>query len=307
MRALILGANGLVGRELRHQLQAILPDWSAEALPWTHERLDICSGDAVHEAVGRHRPDIVVNAAISWPGEGSEEEMWAVNAAGAANVARSCAELGVPLLHLSDGKIYGGLSRQVSYCESDPPRPTSQYTQTKVAAEHAVLRAADAAAATAWKTGFKYWIIRTASLFSTQVSTDLSVTARRISELKEVIASPDISVQPTDVSELVTHLVWLLRNSRRVASGIYHIASSQAISEQQLFVKLADLVGSGDGQIKTVTYEEKCRRRNVVRGAMPRWHVLDCRRWKKICPLPLPDWRPPLQTLLKRLPEVASV
>ncbi len=294
-RLLVLGSTGLVGTELLQRLQ--LP---MQGMPWTRERLDITSAEHVQETILKHRPDVVINATAVWKDSDHGNLLWQVNADGAANVARACAMAGVPLLHLSDARIYGGCHRRVAYQEDDTPRATCHYSQSKLAAEHAVLRAADAAKADAWRSGFRFWIVRTAPLFSLEFTTPLATTAKRIAMQKQVAGCLEVCWQPTAVSQLVEHLLWLLVNRKNVPSGIYHIASSEAASEFRLYERMASILGA-HRPIQAISYVDKCRIRGAAVGGLPCWYPLDCSRWQRLCPLPLPSWSLLLGQMLRNL------
>jgi dTDP-4-dehydrorhamnose reductase len=95
VRTLITGAGGLLGRDL---IAAF-----AGAVALNHADLDVTDEHAVRAAVRRHRPDVVVHAAAFTQVDACEtqrEQAWHVNAGGAWNVARACAETHAAMVYV---------------------------------------------------------------------------------------------------------------------------------------------------------------------------------------------------------------
>ena len=98
--------------------------------------LDVCDAAAVRAAL---RPDdVVIHAAAMTDVDGCErdpEAAFAVNAAGAANVAAT----GARTLLLSTDYVFDGEAAR-AYAEDDPTGPLSAYGRSKLEAERAVLQ-----------------------------------------------------------------------------------------------------------------------------------------------------------------------
>ncbi len=88
------------------------------------------------------RGELVLNCAAFVKVDACETDgaadAWAVNALGAANVARGCATAGATLVHVSTNYVFDGI-RSEPYDEDDLPSPRSMYAITKLAGEHAAL------------------------------------------------------------------------------------------------------------------------------------------------------------------------
>src|SRR5205085_5487416 len=96
---------------------------------------DITDAVAVHAALERHGPSLVVNAAAFTKVDLAETEMEAArqaNEAGAAIVAAACAASGIPLIHLSTDYVFDG-GKSEAYVEADPIAPINHYGRTKAA------------------------------------------------------------------------------------------------------------------------------------------------------------------------------
>src|SRR5262245_24620791 len=99
-RLMVTGATGHLGRQVA--ARAAAAGWAVTGTyvrqPGEHadEQLDIRDAGAVHKALERVRPAVVVHAAA-----GRDRNDWPANAHGAAHVAVACAAAGVRLVHVS--------------------------------------------------------------------------------------------------------------------------------------------------------------------------------------------------------------
>src|SRR5947199_10583864 len=90
MRLLITGAGGMLGQDVVRAAQAAGADCTAR----TRVELDVTDRDAVEASIRIAEPDVVVNCAAWTDVDGAESEVesaFAVNATGAANLARCAA------------------------------------------------------------------------------------------------------------------------------------------------------------------------------------------------------------------------
>ena len=125
MKYLITGAGGMLG----HDLQEALAGREVTAL--SRAELDVTDADAVLAAVADH--DVVINAAAYTKvddAESHEDEAYAINATGAANLARAAAKHGAILVQLSTDYVFDGTAT-TPYAEDAPLNPVSAYGRTK--------------------------------------------------------------------------------------------------------------------------------------------------------------------------------
>ena len=138
IRVLIAGAGGQVGRAL---LGAVPENF--QAIACAHADLDIGDGEAVHDCIARHRPDVVINAAAYTAVDRAESEPEAaqrVNAGGAGHLAAAARKCGARLIHVSTDFVFDGAA-SVPYRPDSPTRPLSVYGRGKRDGETAVLEA----------------------------------------------------------------------------------------------------------------------------------------------------------------------
>jgi dTDP-4-dehydrorhamnose reductase len=131
MRVTIFGATGLLGK-------ALLRTWTEDGVAGLGSRdADIREPRQVLGAIQRTRPDWIVLAAAYTDVDGCEtqpELAFAVNARGAANVARAAKACGSRLLFVSTDYVFDG-TKTVPYAVDDRRAPRSIYGQSKAEAE----------------------------------------------------------------------------------------------------------------------------------------------------------------------------
>lgn len=208
---LVAGAGGQVGRALLEA--APLVDVVTTGLG--HDTLDITRADQVANRLGAERPDIVVNAAAYTAVDKAESEAdtaFAVNETGAANLAATCRDLGIPLIHLSTDYVFDG-EADGTYGEDAPVCPLSAYGRSKEAGERAVREALP-----------HHLILRTAWVFGASGHNFLRTVLRLAEDREELRIVDDQRGCPTparDIADAVLTLAPQLLASPGSA-GTYH-------------------------------------------------------------------------------------
>jgi dTDP-4-dehydrorhamnose reductase len=149
MRLLVLGGAGMLGHKLWQLASREVETWATvrQVMPalraaglgdprWTIEGVDARSMPTIDAALDRAEPDAVVNcigivkqlAAAKDP-----VESIAVNALYPHLLARTCADRGVRLVHISTDCVFDGATG--GYRESAPPNATDLYGRSKALGE----------------------------------------------------------------------------------------------------------------------------------------------------------------------------
>jgi dTDP-4-dehydrorhamnose reductase len=279
MRVAVTGAAGQLGKAVVRTLAAEPDD---QVVAWDRRALDITEPEAVRAALRDYAPDAVVNCAAHTKVDACEDDpepAWAVNAAGAANLARAVADTGAFLVHVSTDYVFdGALDRP--YTEFDRPNPQSVYGRTKDAGEqlvrdcgaHAIVRAA-------WLHGFDG---------GNFVRTMLRVGRER----DEVSVVDDQVGTPTFAFDLAPVLAMIVRNR---ATGTFHVAGTGACTWYELCKEAFRLAGIDTPvrPIDTATFG--------ARAPRPANSRLEGRHARMVGLPPLPAWQESLERLVAGL------
>lgn len=201
MRLLVTGGTGYLGTELAARARA--SGFKVEA-PGSRQ-LDVRDEAAVKGALEALRPDVVVNAAYRQ----DTEDMWEVNAEGAAMVARATAGR-TRLLHLSTDVVFDGVRGR--YTEEDSPSPVTDYGRSKAKAEELVRRANPAAL-----------VVRTSLLYGGAAPSKHELAAR---DPDKTFFTDELRC-PAQVGDVAAALLELARSH---LTGLLHAAGADAVS-----------------------------------------------------------------------------
>ena len=296
-RWLVVGAKGMLGHDLLAALAPVAPDdvapddFALGEPPGAHEvtavdrdEVDIRDPQACIEVVNGH--DFVVNVA-AWTAvdeaETHEPAAFAVNAVGAANLARACAAARVPLVQVSTDYVFAG-DGSSPYPEDAPLAPRSAYGRTKAAGEWAVQALCP-----------QSWIVRTAWLYGANGPNFVKTMARLAGERETVSVVDDQFGQPTWTVDLAAAIVRLVE--AEAPFGTYHGTSAGETTwfgfAQAIFAEL----GLDSARVKPTTTDAFPRP-----APRPAYSVLGHEAWRGAALDPLPSWR---KSLTKAVPLVA--
>ena len=137
MRWLVVGSNGMLGQDLMAALGARAAVGDA-ATGVDRDEVDITDPRSIAGFADGY--DVVVNCAAYTAVDKAEEDepaAFAVNAVGAANVAREASMAGARMIQISTDYVFDGAGT-APYPEDGPLAPLSAYGRTKGAGEWAV-------------------------------------------------------------------------------------------------------------------------------------------------------------------------
>ncbi|NIM00877.1 MAG: sugar nucleotide-binding protein [Acidobacteria bacterium] len=230
-RILIVGATGQLGLALRRQLD--LDQRSAVALG-PHD-LDLTAFD-VGDRIAGLEPTAVINAA-AWTDVRAAEQatnrqlVWEVNCHGPRRLAECCAELGVPLVHVSTDYVFDGQADQ-PYKEDAPTGPLQAYGMSKLDGEREVLRVYP-----------ESLIARTSTVYGDRPEgpphyVDAILAQAREHGALEVVRPPVSS--PSYTVDIAAGLIHLLDAQAR---GVVHVVNDGAASRLELAAEAVRLAG----------------------------------------------------------------
>lgn len=209
-RVLVTGSGGQLGSALLHLL-------GGRAVGLDLPEFDLTNRKAVHAAIERHRPHVVVNTAAFTQVDLAERESdtcRAVNVQGVQNLVDACRRSAARIVQISTDYVFDGQQSR-PYTESDSPNPLNTYGQTKWEAEQIVAQVPD------------HLIVRAAGLFgpkgpkATRNFVDNMLTLAMSGAPLRVVDDQITSFTYTcDLAEAINTLL----TTR--ARGVFHVANS---------------------------------------------------------------------------------
>lgn len=274
---LITGATGMLG----HDLQLVLADRDVTALGSAD--LDVTDADAVERAVVGH--DVVINCAAYTKvddAETDEETAFAVNATGAANLARAAAAHGARLVQVSTDYVFDG-SATTPYSEDAPRHPISAYGRTKAKGEEFALALNPAAT----------YVVRTAWTYGAH-GPNFAKTMLKLAAVHDTVSVVDDQRgQPTWTHDVAQQIVRIL--DEELTPGIYHATSSGETTWFEFTKEIFRAVGLDPERVKPTTSAA------FVRPApRPAYSVLGHDSWQRGGMDPIRNWREALADAASR-------
>jgi dTDP-4-dehydrorhamnose reductase len=269
MRVLVLGAGGMLGRDV-----ARLAGDAVVALE--RADCDVTDAEAVRSAVSRAQPGVVVNCAAWTDVDGAEAERdqaLLVNELGARNAAEAAAAADASVVYVSTDYVFDGSKRE-PYVESDPTGPLSSYGRSKLAGEQATAEANP-----------RHFIVRSSWLFGEHgknfVATMLAVERDELRVVDDQVGCPTYT----------PHLAeGILRLARGEDFGVHHMAGAGQCSWYELARAIFERAGI-DKRVEPCTSEEFPRP-----APRPAWSVL---RSERPGAIELPPWQAGLDAYLR--------
>ena len=277
MTILVFGKTGQVATELQAR---------ADVMALGRDRADLSAPEACAAAIRQIRPEAVINAAAYTAvdqAEGEEELAAVVNGAAPAAMARACAELGIPFVHISTDYVFDG-SGEAPWPVDATTSPLGAYGRTKLIGEEGV-RAA----------GGVHVILRTSWVFSAHGRNFVKTMLRLGAERGRLTIVADQIGGPTpagDIAEACLSIAVQLRDDPS-RSGTYHFSGAPDVSwadfAREIFAQ-ANLACTVEN-IPTSAFPTPARR--------PANSRLDCSTTTQIFGISRPDWRRGLSRILK--------
>lgn len=278
MKLLIAGAAGQVGQELTRELGT-----EHEVLALSSSQLDVTRLDRCLEAARSFRPDAILNAAAYTKVDDCEILMvraYAVNAAGARNLALAAESVKARCLYLSTDYVFNGRSDR-PYKEFDPTDPINAYGRSKLAGEeltrsmthrHFIVR-------TSWVCGYHG---------SNFVKTIRQLAASR-PYLEVVHDQRGCPTFAADLARAIGHLV------QTECYGTYHVTNQGDCTWYEFATEILRRAGS-PVEVRPVTSDHFARP-----AKRPAFSVLDHVAWRAEGFPSLRPWQEALQELLTHL------
>lgn len=292
MKMLVVGSmNGQVARclaDLNH------PEFAIEVRG--RPQTDLAVPTSLLRTMSEMKPDAVINCGAYTAVDHAEENRgiaYAINASGVGALAKICAEVGIPLIHISTNEVFDGVKTS-PYIEADTTRPLTVYGESKLEGEAAVAAS-----------GAKHVILRVSWVHAPEGKNFVRTMLRLAGSRDRINVVADQIGRPT----YAPHLAIALRDiaARLVAdssapSGLFHLTGSGDPCSWRQFAEAifaASQVRGGPfavaDPIPTSAYPTPARR--------PANSVLDCGKIGAAYGLVMPHWKQGVEECIVQIAE----
>lgn len=275
---LVLGKSGQVATEL-----ALL------GMPcFGRESADLETVDAAADLIRSKRPSAVINAAAYTAVDRAEEDeagATRINATAVAEVAQACADLGIPLVHISTDYVFAG-GGDTPWTTDAPTGPLGAYGRSKLAGEEA-LRAS----------GAVFAILRTSWVVSAHGNNFVKTMLRLGAERDRLTIVADQVGGPTPARDIAAacHVMAQALMQDPSKAGTYHFSGGPDVSWADFAREIFAQAGLSPEVVDIPTTDFPTP---AVRPPNSR---MDCTTLETVFNIPRPDWRAGLRDILKDL------
>ena len=276
MRVLVLGAQGMLGKDL-------IPILALKHQVFARDIADgnITDGRWVQEEIASLKPQVVINAAAYTNVDGCESDRelaFAVNGEGARNIASGCAAINARLIHLSTDYVFDG-SSPVPYREEDIPRPLNVYGTSKLLGERYIQEILP-----------DHLIIRTEWLFGRHGKNFVDTILQMAGKGEDLRVVDDQRGSPTFTKDLSQTLSRLLEEGTR---GILNVTNSGSCTWYEFARRILQEKGINHPGLTPLSSAKLARP-----AKRPANSVLDCRKLKRLLGQKLRSWEEALHEYL---------
>ena len=278
---LVTGSNGQLGSEL----QVIAPLYVGfKFLFVAREELPIDNEDAVKKYFATHAIDYCINCAAYTAvdkAESEEENAFLINASAVENLAKTCEENKIQLIHVSTDYVFDGTANK-PYKETDKTKPESVYGQSKMQGEEL-----------AEKNDPSTIIIRTSWLYSSFKNNFVKTMLRLMKEKESINVVNDQFGCPTYAADLAAAIMQIIVSGKSLENpGIYHYTNAGITNWYEFALAIKKLTGSNCNvnPITTAEYPTQAKR--------PAYSVLDTTKITSTFGLAIPEWEESLKRCL---------
>jgi dTDP-4-dehydrorhamnose reductase len=211
----LLGDQGMLGRQIALELQK-------NGLPFVGSDREVDIGDrrSLETFSAGKKISWIINCAAYTAVDQAELESAAafrVNTLGVESLAMLASGLGARLVHFSTDYVFDGTSRR-PYLESDPPRPLSQYGQSKWQGEKLLTANCPSV-----------FLFRISWLYGVFGGNFVNTMLKKFAEANEVCVVNDQFGSPTYAAALAGNVVRLIAGDS-TRYGLYHYCDNGVIS-----------------------------------------------------------------------------
>lgn len=275
----VFGKTGQISSELQR---------SDDVLALGRDQADLSDPDACAHRIRALSPCAVINAAAYTAVDKAEEDeelATIINGDAPTAIARTCADMQIPLVHISTDYVFEGLGEE-PWKPGDNTAPQNAYGRSKLAGEAGILGS-----------GATHVILRTSWVVSAH-GTNFIKTMLRLSEARDTLSVvADQIGGPTPARDLASACLMIAQHLQDdpTKSGTYHYSGAPSVSwadfASEIFAQAARSINVIP--IQTTEYPTLAKR--------PLNSRMDCRTTVSTFGVKKPDWRIGLSEILKEL------
>jgi len=282
---LIVGAEGQLSRSMCSTLEKHGISYATRS----RKQLDITNIAELEKLREQLLPQILFNGAAWTDVEGAERnenDAFLVNAVGAANLARLCAEMDATLIHVSTDYVFAGTPTG-PWAEESLTAPVSAYGRSKSAGEQAIQEISS----------LNSYIVRTAWLYSIYGKNFAKTILRKaLSDSAEIAVVNDQLGQPTFSDDLADRIFQMV--ARQAPPGIYHGTNSGEATWHEFAREIFLLAGQDENRVKPISSAAY-----LSKAARPVNSVLGQDKWRAVGLAPMRNWK---SALVEAMPALLS-
>ena len=275
-QVLVFGATGQVATELSRV-------GNVKCVGRTEANLE--DPTSCSDAIKRSAPTAVINAAAYTAVDKAESEEAAaevINALAVKAMAGTCAELGIPLVHISTDYVFEGSGRD-AFWPTDQTSPQNACGRTKLLGESFVK-----------DSGCVFAILRTSWVFSAHGNNFVKTMLRLGQSRDQLSVVSDQVGGPTSARAIANACLEIATQLRASSSksGIYHLSGTPDVSWAEFAQQIFERAGFNVTVIGIPTAEYP------TPAARPLNSRLDCSDTYRVFGVKQPDWRAELDSVL---------
>ena len=276
---LVFGKTGQVATELQR---------SVDVLALGRDQADLSNPVACVQAILASAPRAVINAAAYTAVDQAEEDKGLatiINGDAPTAIAQACAEMQIPLVHISTDYVFEGLG-EAPWKPGDTTAPQNAYGRSKLAGEEGILGS-----------GATYAILRTSWVVSAH-GANFVKTMLRLSETRDTLSIvADQIGGPTPARDIASACLMIAQHLQEdpSKSGTYHYSGAPSVSWADFASEIFAQAFLSVTVIPITTAEYPTPAKRPLNSRM------DCRTTVSAFGVKQPDWRIGLNEILKEL------
>lgn len=274
---LVFGKTGQVAKELNNFKDVLCLD---------RTQADLTDLKSCYKIIGQYRPSAVINAAAYTAVDRAEEEedlANVINGEAPGIMAKACADLDIPLVHISTDYVFDG-SGKTEWQESDPTNPKNTYGRSKLKGEEAIR-----------VSGCNYVVLRTSWVISA-FANNFVRTMLTLSETRDILKVVDDQIGcPTCAHDIAKASLEVARQliDEPDKSGTYHFSGEPDIS----WCQFANVIFKQSGK-KTIA-APILTSEYPTRAARPLNSRMNCKLIESTFKITRPNWLTGLKEILR--------